>query len=524
MTPASMKSSNEAAPPVRHIKSAWVRFLTCAYLKGKGLSFGAGPEPIFPAAATDPHKYSIAVDVVKHPTLAVCDNDFSIFARDSFDHVFIGPRFSDLRNQHDILAQLIEKLKIGGHLVVYLLGSQWTDESVRTLLPGHWRAKDSRCTDDGQFVGIFKLMGRGKQLVEPPRPKAAKRACIARYGAIGDMVMLSPLIRRLAEDGYEVTLNVTPYCAEIAKHNPYVSNFIIQEREVIPNPDLGQYWEFWKDEYDKYINLSESIEGKLLKVEGRRDFYTSKAWRNATCGSVNYIDQTMRLGGYPDVVGARTEQHFSKDELRNARRDRDRMGRDKFVVLWGLKGSSYHKQYPLLEPTLRAWLAKRPDALVLLTGGPEDAAMQFEHPQVMPTAGRLSMRAAFALTTVADLVVGPESALINTAACFDTPKIVLLSHSSEQNLCQHWTNYTALAPEGIACYPCHSLHYSLESCPLVTIADASNDMPVWRGPICAAMGVTPERLMNALDKYYLQWKQRDASTSVQNSSAPALVS
>lgn len=492
-------------PPVRHIKAAPIRFLAAAYLKGRGLSFAAGPDPIVPTAALDAQKYSIGVDVVKHPNLTVCDADLSIFARDSFDHVFVGPRWAELPVRDRILSDLTDKLKIGGHLVIYLLGDEWNDETVQALLPAHWRAKDSRRTDDGQYCGIFKLIGRGQKKVESRAPILGKRACIARYGAIGDMVMLSPLIRRLHEDGYAVTLNVTPYCAEIARHNPYVANVVVQERDVVPNADLGDYWRFWVDQYDRYINLSESIEGKLLKVEGRRDFYTTKEWRQQQCGGVNYIDQTMRLGGYPDVVGARTEQHFSKSELRQARFNRDRVGRDRFVVLWGLKGSSHHKQYPLLEPTLKTWLAARPDASVILSGGPADAALQFEHPQVLPTAGRMSLRDAFALTTVVDLVVGPESALINTAACFDVAKIVFLSHSNEHNLCAYWRNYTALAPEGVSCFPCAQLHYSQNSCPLIQIENTQTKTR-WTGPVCAGVGVTPERLIAALDHYYLAWQ------------------
>lgn len=499
------------------MKASAVRFLAASYLRGRGISWAAGPEPIFPDAATDPRRYSIGVDIVRtpparcgHQSLSVVDDELAVLGNDAFDHVFVGPRFAEMGDrQHALLTTLIDKLKVGGHLVIYLLGPQWNDDVVRALLPGHWRAKDSRIFDGHQYCAVFKLLGRNLKKVEPPRPRAAKRACIARYGAIGDMVMLSPLIRRLAEDGYEVTLNVTPYCAEIARGNPHVSNVVIQEREVIPNADLGDYWSFWQDEYDRYINLSESIEGKLLKVEGRRDFYTSKAWREETCGTVNYVDQTMRLGGYPEVKGARMEQYFTREEQRQALHSRRRAGLDQFFVVWGLKGSSHHKQYPLLEPTLRNWLSRHPDATVVTVGGPVDQQYEFDHPQVVRTAGRISLRAAFALTQVADLVVGPESALINTAACFDVPKIVLLSHSTEHNLCAYWTNYTALKPEGVSCYPCAQLHYNLESCPLVQIEDVQNKR-AWKGPACAGNGVSPERLMAALDQRYDAWKAKHA--------------
>jgi len=68
----------------------------------------------------------------------------------------------------------------------------------------------------------------------------------------------------------------------------------------------------------------------------------------------------------------------------------------------------------------------------------------------------LQIRQAMALAQVADVVVGTETALLN-ASSRDEPmlKVVLLSHSSPENLTKHWTNTMSVQPEAIACYPCH---------------------------------------------------------------------
>jgi ADP-heptose:LPS heptosyltransferase len=498
------------------INSKWVRFRSAVYLRGKGLSFGAGPDHIFPDLAMDGDKFSIAIDSVRYANLDAISRNADFIAAQSLDHVFIGPRLVDIPDPAKLVKALSDKLKIGGHLIIHTHLGKMTEEQLGGIVGSFakWREK-FLLNRDGQLLGVFKLINRSSIGIDPPPPPSGKpRACIARYGAIGDMIMISPLIKQLYDDGYEVTMNVTPYCAEVLKNNPYVHNIILQEREIIPNPDLGEYWKEWIGEYDKYINLSESIEGKLLKVEGRRDYFTTKEWRNDTCGSVNYYDQTMRLGGYPNIKGTKGELYFSREEEKNCKRFRDQF-KDKFFVLWGLRGSSFHKQYPLLEPVLCDWLNANPKAIVMLTGGPGEKELEFNHPQVLPMSGKIPLREVFCLTKFADLVVGPESAIINAAACHDVRKLVFLSHSSEQNLCAYWTNYKALAPEGVDCYPCHQLHYTKPSCPTIQITVPGNPNPVWEGPICAGMGVTGERLQRTLDEEISSWQTRSQTQLVE---------
>jgi ADP-heptose:LPS heptosyltransferase len=498
MNSTTVKPTSQS--PVQ-FSSAFVRYLSAAYLRGRGVSFGVGNDPIYPAKAVDMGKYSVNVDVGKMEHVDVLDSDMSIIARDSCDHVFVGAR------ENPPFKELISKLKLGGHLIVHSVAVD--PDIYRKLLSdfGVWKEKET-LTHNGQFVGIWKYMARsGKGRVEPPAPVTQKRACIARYGAIGDMIILSPLIRKLHEDGYAVTLNITPYCAEVVRHNPYVSNIVIQERDVIPNPELGEYWNFWIPRYDKYINLSESVEGSLLKVEGRRDFYTTKNWRNELCSDTNYFDNTMRLGGYPTLTGSRGELYFSHQEQKDAKRFKAKIGVDRFCIMWALKGSSYHKIYPLLEPVLTEFLRQHPNATVLLVGAASDAQLQFNHPQVIPLAGEISLREVFSLIPHMDVVVGPETAITNAAGCTPVPKITMLSHSSHTNLCKYWENDYCLQAEA-ACSPCNQLHYTMESCPRTEIRSSKDGTPFWQGPTCATTGFPPQRVLDRLNEVYGLWANR----------------
>lgn len=475
-----------------------------SYLRGRGLSFGVGSDPIYPEQAIDAGKYSLNMDVQRTPGQDLFDVEASIIAKGSLDHVFIGNRLSGFINPETMVKQLVDKLKEGGHLVVYLVEEQLQGKIEGFVKDsGYWQEK-AVYRRDGQLLGIWKLIGKQRRGILPAKPRAAKRACICRYGAIGDMIMISPLIKQLKTDGYEVTMNITPYCADIIKSNPYVDNVVLQERDAIPNADLGHYWNEWMPEYDKYINLSESIEGKLIMVEGRRDFYTSKEWRHKQVGHVNYYDQTMRLGGYADRTGTRGELYFTAAEEKAAKYLRARY-KDKFLILWSLKGSSFHKVYPMLEVALGGWLSARPDAQAMLSGGPGDERLAFNHPQALVTCGSIPLREVLALTKYVDLVGGPETAITNAAGCWATPKITLLSHSTHDQLCKYWENDYCLAPQDVPCYPCHQLHYTVESCPLIEMRNNETGAVVTNMPICAGVGVTPERLQARLDEVYNLW-------------------
>jgi ADP-heptose:LPS heptosyltransferase len=509
----TISTMNTPTNPTHPATQAWVRYRSIAYLTGRGLAFGVGDD-IFPRVAIAPGKFSLNVDLLPNPNISVCDGRLDIFQDQVFDHIVVGPALGMCPSPGGQMRMMVDKLRQGGHAVLYFKKNlepnaytkfRFEEDSMMELLAssGAWRIKyqDTRGTD---MLLIAKKIAGSRGTIVPMKPKAPKRACIVRYGALGDMVMITPLIRKLAEDGFEVTMNITPYAAPLLENNPHVANIVIQEREAIPNRDLGGYWNEWAADYDRYINLSESIEGRLLKVEGRRDYHTSKSFREAACGSTNYYDWTMTLGGYPNCTGTRGELYFSPQERKEAAKFRKDLA-GKFVVGWSLNGSSHHKLYPMTEPVVNEFLARHPDVVVFLLGGPEAQQYEFDHPQVQKTCGTWQLRKTLAfIAMVADAMVGPESMAMNVAACYDIPKITFLSHSTRENLTKYWTNDYSLEPNQIiaACYPCHQLHYTLESCPLAEMRDKETSKPIARGPICAMGAIEPERVWATLETIY----------------------
>jgi hypothetical protein len=92
-------------------------------------------------------------------------------------------------------------------------------------------------------------------------------------------------------------------------------------------------------------------------------------------------------------------------------------------------------------------------------------ACTFEPPAGWTVAGMdWDIRRCFTLAALADVVIGTESAIVNSVAHEPPLKIVLLSHSTAENLTRDWDRTVALEPEGLACYPCHRIHADWSHC------------------------------------------------------------
>jgi len=488
-------------------KPRWILFRSAAYLGGRGLTLG---DEIVPHNEKAPGKYSISIDLFNTPTADVVDTSLSCFADKQFDHVFLGPRIEIVNQPEEMFRLFARKLAIGGHLIIASevnkegAAQKYNPERVKSLVAscGRWKTK-AEYLRDNWLLFIYKRI-EGKTGIEPITPKTTKpRVCVCRYGALGDIINISPLLHQLADDGYEVTLNAAPYCLPAIKHNPYIHNIIPQEKEIIPVMELGDYWNEWKNDYDRYINLSESIEGRFLKVEGRRDFYTPKEWRIKT-GDHNYYDAAMRLGGYPNITGKQGELFFSNAEERSAQKFFSQF-KNKFTIIWPTNGSSHHKIYPNMQIVIEDWLVAHDDS-VIITVGDKPVNMEYQHQRLIHKETEWSIREALIGAKYANLVIGPETMMTNAAGSLGTPTITMLSHSTHNALCKYWVNDYCIAPdtEVAPCYPCFQLHYSKDSCPIRQVVDASTNEVLSEAPACAMDGISTQRLYARIEEVYYQ--------------------
>jgi ADP-heptose:LPS heptosyltransferase len=149
--------------------------------------------------------------------------------------------------------------------------------------------------------------------------------------------------------------------------------------------------------------------------------------------------------------------------------------RAELVVMWSLAGSSVHKTWSGLDAILASIMLHFPNVHVVLVGGPDCAILEAgweNEPRVHAFSGKWKMRQTMAFLEQCDLIIGPETGVLNAASCIDVSKVCLLSHSSYKNLTRDWKNTIAIASEKTSCPgrgeneapACHQLHFGWAHC------------------------------------------------------------
>lgn len=294
-----------------------------------------------------------------------------------------------------------------------------------------------------------------------------RNACVVRYGGIGDMIQSASVFAQVKAQGYHVTVMTTPNGQEIVKHDPNIDAFMIQDTDQVPNHLLAEFWHVWSRKFDKFVNLSELVEGYLLGIPGRANHAFPDAVRRREMGR-NYVQFMHEVAEVPFVPQPRFFP--TAEEAARVRAWKASLGEGAYCVMWALAGSSQHKMYPHMDAVIAASLMKWPDLHWVLVGGVECQLLERgweEEPRVHRLSGKLGVRESLSLSLGMDMVIGPETGITNAVSHEPLPKVLFLSHSSVENLPRDWVNTTALIPDRRAapCYPCHRLHYDRTWCP-----------------------------------------------------------
>jgi len=315
----------------------------------------------------------------------------------------------------------------------------------------------------------------------------AKSVCVVRYGGFGDMIQMSSVLPQLKADGYHVTVNTSPDGFNIIKDDPNIDAVFLQEKDQVPNEELWMYWDKMREGFDKFVQFSESIEGALLALPGRKEYDISKKARHKRMNR-NYFAQMHSIAG----VALPPKPKFFPTELEALRADKylEELGEGP-VILWSLSGSSVHKAWPYTDMVVAQTLMDYEGAKIVFVG--DEICQILEDPwrhesRIKRESGRMSIRDTLTLAQRVDLVVGPETGVLNAVAFEDVEKILLLSHSSKVNLGGTWPRTAVMEPARTPCYPCHKLHYGWGTC--------SRD-EVTGGALCAA-NISPNKVYAAL--------------------------
>jgi ADP-heptose:LPS heptosyltransferase len=321
------------------------------------------------------------------------------------------------------------------------------------------------------------------------------RYLVARIAAIGDCVQISPLVRYLKEQGHEVYCLTSELGVQILKNNPFIDKLIEYIHDTVPVEELGDYFNKIAKENgcDKLLNLCECVEVKYLFHPADPVYNYSKQERFLR-GNKNHYDAVFEAAGFPEVTGRLPEMFFDdKEEEISARWRKDFLG--KFLIVWCLAGSARHKSYPYTRYVMEQLLVKHNDMVIVTVG--DEVCRYFEdgleHERCIHKSGRWSLRETAIACKYASLVISPETGVAHFAGCFDTPKIVFLTHTTKECLSKYFKNDYSLEAK-VDCAPCFRL-----------IQDADVQCPIEhysRAPWCVAFGFPPEQVISQIEKVY----------------------
>jgi len=393
------------------------------YTRGKGLEVNS-------ESRVFPHFMRADVDCVKSQSL-----DFVL-----------------VRNAKRIEPQWWRVLKFGGYLVVI-------GEDVSAELD-HYDEVRRETTGNELFQVYRRKQSGGRVVAHDVIPQ--KSVAVVRYGAYGDAIQASSVLPYLKSEGYHVTFYGHPTSYDVLKHDPHIDRWVVQDPNQVPNEALLQFWEYESAKYERWINLSESVEGTLLATSDRAPFYWPKAARHKHMNR-NYLEMVHEIADVP--MPPKAKFYATDEEKAWARKQMEKAG---VAIVYSMSGSSIHKTWPYMDALIARVMTDSKTAKVVLVGAESDAWLQepwANEERVWKMAGKWSIRQAMAFAEEADLVIGPETGLLNACGLADVPKVCLLSHSTAENLTKHWINAKVIAPpDTVACYPCHRLVMQWSHC------------------------------------------------------------
>lgn len=467
------------------LESAKIRWELVPYTKGRGLDLGCGPVKAFPHfIGIDDKVDYIKMSHALRPDLIADCTQLEMFASSSMDFVFSSHLLEHLDDYRAALKEWWRLVKPGGYLCLYLphkdlypqIGQPGHNpdhkhdfapqDIVNAMMFASWDLVEQQVRnqdDEYSFFQVFRKQSGTKHHFSCNEPRPKKSCAVIRYGAFGDAIQTASIFDGLKKQGYHLTLYTSPESHDVLREDPHIDRFVVQGKDQVPNIWLDDFWDYLEHRYDKFVNLSESIEGTLLALAGRANHRWPHAVRHRYLNR-NYVEWTHELAQVPyHGTGARfCATPFERSWAAEQRR---KMG--SFAVLWSLAGSAGHKAWPYLDAII-ARLMTDTTAHVVLVGGQECRLLEAgwtEEPRVHCTSGKWTIRQTMSFIDAADLVIGTETGVLNAAAFVPVPKIITLSHSSVENLTRDWVNTVALTSRNTPCYPCHQMHYSFKYCP-----------------------------------------------------------
>jgi ADP-heptose:LPS heptosyltransferase len=510
-------------------ESGKIKWELVEYTRGRVLDVGCGNhKPFAHFIGVDNNKDASLFGILCKPDLCMDADNLDLIADASMDAVYSSHTLEHMDNPKAVLKEWWRVIKPGGFLILYLphrdfypnIGKPGAnkdhkhdfvpDDVIKLMEWASWDLLRNEDRNEGQeysFFQVYKKLQGTRKAYSYRQPKPAKSAGVVRYGAFGDLLQVSSIVRGLKEQGFHITLYTSPPGCEVLAHDPNIDKITLQDKDQVVNLELGMFWESLKKKHDKFINLSESCEGSLLALPGRTPHAWSPAARHSLCNR-NYMEIQHEMAGVPHKL--RVKFYATQEERDWARKERKKMGR--YTIMWALAGSGVHKTWAYVDTVVASLMLDYQDVDVIFVGDMLCKLLEKgweKEKRVHCRSGEWSIRQTLAMLDQVDMVIGPETGVLNGASCLPIPKIVFLSHSTVENLTRDWANTISLFAENVSCKgrgnneapACHQLHYGWDHCDRIMEGPGE-------GTARCQKEISPERVLLAIDAAYTKQESR----------------
>ena len=484
-------------------EAAKVAFDIVHLMHGRVLDLGCGPQKVFPHA-----KHVIGIDNDKdakifglkaNPDIPASCERLDMFADGSVDVVFSSHMLEHIKDYKASLRDWWRVIKPGGRLILYLPHRDWypnigmpganidhqhdfapddITEAMREIVkpapvrpemtPVHgWTQEIDETRSGGNeysFLQVYRKRLDARIEVFEPKPKPKKSLGLVRLGAYGDALWITTVLPKLRGIYDHITLYTQKEGDASLRNDPNIDEMRVQPDAIFGSG--GEAWQaqtlYWlhcTKKHDEFINLVGCVERHLLPHPADPNFWLPDGQRRRLMGR-NYLEAVHEWAGVTfDPKTVRIKFTPTAEEIAWAAAERARF--EGPVVVINPSGSSAPKWWPHTQAAMEM-LDKEGVHTVVLG---DLRAAKFKPPARARVIGtEWTIRKCYTFAALADVVIGTESAIINSVAHEKPLKIVMLSHSTGFNLTRDWSSTIALEPEGLACYPCHRIHQNWDFC------------------------------------------------------------
>lgn len=453
-----------------------IKFEVLPYLARGGIDVGCGARKVWPhLIGIDNQVDSRLFGTDMKPDIVVGNAArLALFADGAIDNVFSSHLLEHIEDWQAALREWWRVLKVGGNLILYLphadlypnIGEpganpdhkhDFRPENIADFFSAElpdWTLCENQTRSAGNEYSFLQVWrkepaGAGHANIAGNRPP--KTAGVVRVGAKGDALWASSPVALLKEQGYAVTVYVAHTGEEVLRHDPNIYRLVTLPDAVCTDDELLAFWAHEAGKHDVWINLIGSVEQRLLYHPSSNEFFLPHRLRHQF-GNRNYLETIHDYAGLP--YDFRQRFYPTDDEMRLAHALRERLPAGPLVVL-NPCGSGPSKTWPHAQRFLELMAAAGVNVLTL-----GDLKLPLEEvSERTPIVGtEWPVRLALTVAQLADVVVATESMIANAVAMAPMLKVMLLSHSSPENLTKHWRNTAALEAQAVACHPCHRIH------------------------------------------------------------------